>query len=59
MGVTGYKMHWYAAAIWSGGDYGLEASLLTTAVVAALFLYLWRVPIRKQAAFLLRGMEED
>lgn len=58
MGVTGYKMHWYAAAIWSGGDYGPEASLLTTAVVAALFVYLWRAPVRKQEAFLLRGMEE-
>ncbi len=37
-------------ALWSGGDYGLEASLMTTAVVAALFCYLWRVPIRKQPA---------
>jgi len=59
MGVTGYKMHWFAGLLWSGGDYGPEASLLTTAVVGALFLYLWRAPIRKQSAYLLRGMEED
>ena len=59
MGVTGYKMHWFAGVLWSGGDYGPEASLLTTAVVGALFVYLWKAPVRKQAAFLLRGLEED
>ncbi len=59
MGVTGYKMHWYAGALWSGGDYGLEASLLTTIILGALFFYLWRAPIRRQAAFLLRSLEEE
>lgn len=59
MGVTGYKMHWFAGALWSGGDYGVEASVLTTVVVTALFVYLWKAPVRKQAAFLLRGVEED
>ena len=52
-------MHWYAGALWSGGEYGPEASLLTTAIVGALFVYLWRAPIRKQTAFLLRDLEED
>jgi membrane protease YdiL (CAAX protease family) len=59
MGVTGYKMHWYAGALWSGGDYGIEASLLTTAILGALLCYLWRAPIRRQPAFLLRGLEEE
>lgn len=59
MGVTGYKMHWYAGVLWSGGDYGPEASLLTTAVAASLFYYLARAPIRRQRAYLLRNVEED
>jgi membrane protease YdiL (CAAX protease family) len=59
MGVTGYKMYWYAGPLWSGGEYGPEASLLTTAMVGVLFVYLWRAPLRKQSAFLLRGLEED
>lgn len=59
MGITGYKMHWYAGALWSGGEYGPEASLLTTAAVGGLFCFLWRAPIRKQAAFLLRNLEEN
>jgi len=59
MGITGYKMHWYAGALWSGGEYGPEASLLTTLIVGGLFGYLWWAPIRKQAAFLLRNLEED
>ncbi|MBI4873156.1 MAG: CPBP family intramembrane metalloprotease [Acidobacteria bacterium] len=59
MGVTGYKMHWFAGALWSGGDYGPEGSLLTTTVVVALFGYLMRAPVRKQTAYLLRHAEED
>ncbi|MDP2996361.1 MAG: CPBP family intramembrane metalloprotease [Bryobacterales bacterium] len=59
MGITGYKMHWYVGALWSGGEYGPEASLLTTLIVGGLFVYLWRAPIRKQPAFLLRNLEED
>src|SRR5690242_18745690 len=30
MNVTGYEMSWNAGALWSGGDYGPEASLLTS-----------------------------
>ena len=37
MGVTGYALHWNAGMLWSGGDYGPEGSLFTTAVVVALF----------------------
>jgi membrane protease YdiL (CAAX protease family) len=42
MGVTGYAIHWKAGAVWSGGDYGPEGSVLTTAVVLILFLVLHR-----------------
>ena len=35
MNVTGYEMSWTAGALWSGGEYGPEASILTSAVVFA------------------------
>jgi membrane protease YdiL (CAAX protease family) len=48
MKVTGYEMSWTAGALWSGGEYGPEASVLTSAVVLLLFAYLWKAPIRRQ-----------
>ena len=39
MKVTGYEMSWTAGALWSGGEYGPEASILTSAVVLLLFAY--------------------
>ncbi len=48
MKVTGYEMSWTAGAVWSGGEYGPEASILTSAVVLLLFAYLWKAPIRRQ-----------
>jgi uncharacterized protein len=46
--VTGYEMSWTAGPLWSGGEYGPEASILTSAVVLVLFVYLWKAPIRRQ-----------
>jgi membrane protease YdiL (CAAX protease family) len=54
MGVTGYSLHWKIGALWSGGEYGPEGGLLTTAVVALLLFYLYKAPIQHQDAFLLR-----
>jgi len=48
MKVTGYEMSWTAGSLWSGGEYGPEASLLTTAVLFVLCAYLWKAPIRRQ-----------
>jgi uncharacterized protein len=48
MKVTGYDMTWTAGALWSGGEYGPEASVLTSAVVLLLFVYVWKAPIRRQ-----------
>lgn len=45
MGVTGYTMRWKTGVLWSGGDYGPEASLLTCGVIVLLFLYLRRAPV--------------
>jgi membrane protease YdiL (CAAX protease family) len=48
MKVTGYEMAWSAGKIWSGGAYGPEASILASAVILVLFVYLWKAPIRRQ-----------
>jgi membrane protease YdiL (CAAX protease family) len=48
MNVTGHQMVWTAGKLWSGGDYGPEASLLTSGVVILLFLYLRKAPLRRQ-----------
>jgi uncharacterized protein len=48
MKMTGHDMVWTAGNLWSGGDYGPEASLLTSFVVIVLALYLWKAPVRRQ-----------
>jgi uncharacterized protein len=47
MGVTGYALHWTAGNLWSGGDYGPEGSLLTTAIVVVLFFVLHRFTVEQ------------
>jgi membrane protease YdiL (CAAX protease family) len=48
MKVTGYEMSWTAGDLWSGGNYGPEASVLTSLVLVVLFVYIWKTPIRRQ-----------
>jgi hypothetical protein len=48
MDMTGHAMVWTAGKIWSGGDYGPEASLLTSGVLVLLFLYVRKAPVRRQ-----------
>lgn len=48
MKVTGYEMAWNAGSLWSGGEYGPEASILTSVVLVGLFVYIWKAPIRRQ-----------
>jgi len=50
MKVTGYEMSWTAGGLWSGGVYGPEASILTSVVLIALFVYLYKAPIRRQVS---------
>jgi uncharacterized protein len=50
MNVTGHAMVWSAGRWWSGGDYGPEASVLTSLVLAALFAYIYKAPVRRQAS---------
>ncbi len=53
MGVTGYELQWKAGELWSGGEYGPEASISTSVVLLALFVLLWKAPIRSQPNLLL------
>jgi len=53
MRLTGFTMRWSAGTLWSGGEYGPEASILTSAVLFVLFVYLWKAPIRRQPSALL------
>jgi uncharacterized protein len=48
MGVTGYALHWSAGDLWSGGGYGPEGSLLTTAVVVLLFFVTRRCTVEQE-----------
>ena len=50
MDVTGYAMHWKIGGFLSGGAYGPEGGLLTTAVAIGLFFYLGKAPIQHQEA---------
>jgi membrane protease YdiL (CAAX protease family) len=54
MEVTGHSLQSSWNVLWSGGAYGPEGGLLTTLVVAALFYYIYRIPIERQDAMLLR-----
>jgi membrane protease YdiL (CAAX protease family) len=51
--VTGYKLVWKAGNLWSGGDYGPEASVLCSAVLVILAFAVWKVPVHRGRAYLL------
>ncbi|HLJ46693.1 MAG TPA: type II CAAX endopeptidase family protein [Bryobacteraceae bacterium] len=53
IGVTGYTMHWKIGGLWSGGAYGPEGGLLTTAIVVLLYFYLEKAPLMPQEPYLL------
>lgn len=57
--VVGYQLVWKAGKLWSGGDYGPEASLLATVVLVILFAVVRMVPVRKGFAYLLGGEPEE
>lgn len=60
MNVTGYVMRWKTSPLWSGGAYGPEGGLLTTAAVGVLFLWTaWKAPVRRQTPPLLGARWEE
>jgi membrane protease YdiL (CAAX protease family) len=56
--VTSYVLQWKAGPVWSGGEYGPEASLLTSAVLFALFAFVRMAPVRRQENPLIDGLAE-
>jgi membrane protease YdiL (CAAX protease family) len=53
MKITGCTMNWKIGDLWSGGAYGVEGGLLTTAIVILIFLYLRKAPVQPQEPYLL------
>jgi membrane protease YdiL (CAAX protease family) len=51
--TTEYRLVWKTGVVWSGGSYGPEASVLATFVLLVLFAVVWKMPVRKGAAWLL------
>lgn len=52
MKMTGHDMVWSSSNLWSGGDYGPEASVVTSAIMVLLAVYLWKAPVRRQISAL-------
>jgi uncharacterized protein len=59
IGMTGYAMEWTAGPLWSGGAYGPEGSILTTAVLGALFIFVLKAPVHRQPSALLDDPPEE
>jgi membrane protease YdiL (CAAX protease family) len=57
MGVTGLRLD-AAENSWAGGAYGPEASLVLTLLLPVLFYLVYRLPVGRQQALLLRGLED-
>ncbi len=57
--VTGYKLVWKAGNLWSGGEYGPEASVLTSVVLVILSLAVWKVPVHRGSAYFLETAAAD
>src|SRR5579863_132362 len=53
IGIAGYELHWDAGPLWSGAEYGPEASILTSGVLFLLLAFVWKAPIRPQPNLLL------
>ncbi len=56
--VTSYVLQWNAGPLWSGGEYGPEASLLTSVVLLALFAFVRMAPVGRQDNPLIDGLVE-
>ena len=56
--VTRYEYKWDLGPLWSGGNYGPEAGLLTTIFVIAVFFALSRVPVVTHYAAIAISLNE-
>jgi membrane protease YdiL (CAAX protease family) len=57
MSVSGYMLDWNAGELWSGGEYGPEASILTLIMLPLLTAALWFVPVVTQRLTLVSDPE--
>ncbi len=48
MKITRYGMAWTTGNLWSGGAYGPEASILASAAILLLGVYIWKAPVRRR-----------
>lgn len=55
MTLSGYRLVWRGSELWSGGAYGPEASILTSAAVLILGAWLWRARLNPQIAPLVEA----
>jgi membrane protease YdiL (CAAX protease family) len=51
--ITGYEIQWNTTPLWSGGEYGPEASVITSVVLVLLALAVWKVRLVRQQAYLV------
>jgi membrane protease YdiL (CAAX protease family) len=59
IGLTGYALRWRVSELWSGGEYGPEAGVLTTFVVVALLVFLRKAPLLRSPAPLLDDRKQE
>jgi uncharacterized protein len=59
IGLTGYVLRWRVSDVWSGGEYGPEASVLTTVVIAGLLVFLRKAPLVRSDAPLLAARRQE
>ena len=57
--VTEYQLVWRAGGLWSGGSYGPEASLLASLVLLLLGWVVWKMPVRRDRAWLLDSDDSE
>jgi hypothetical protein len=51
--VTRYELVWKSGALWSGGAYGPEASVLTLLILPVLAATIWKAPVHRGWTWLL------
>jgi membrane protease YdiL (CAAX protease family) len=59
IGMTGYVLRWRIPDVWSGGAYGPEAGVLTTAVIIAILAFLRGAPLIRVDAPLLAPPRQE
>ncbi len=59
MRVTGYELAWTSGELWSGGGYGPEASVVTSAILVLLLIGLSRIRVHRQTVYLLDRKKKE